>query len=124
PDPLYSVLAAREAKARQHHATPRTGRQRQALLVLLATRRSAVEAVTTAQRQLFSLAIAAPEPLRAKMRDRKLPEMTQIASRFRVQPTWDTETATTARMLRDLARRAQVLQAEADEHKKIGRAHV
>jgi len=123
-DPLDAVRAAREAMARPHHATPRTGRQRQALSVLLATRRSAVEAVTTAQRQLFSLAIAAPEPLRAKMRDRKLPEMTQIASRFRVQPTWDTETATTARMLRDLARRAQVLQAEADEHKKQIRAIV
>src|SRR5699024_12862746 len=50
-DPLDAVRAAREAMARPHHATPRTGRQRQALSVLLATRRSAVEAVTTAQRQ-------------------------------------------------------------------------
>ena len=86
--------------------------------MLLAARRSAVDAATTAQRQLFSLAIAAPERLRAKLRDRKLAEMVEVASRFRIHTSWDVETATTARVLRDLARRAQVLQVEADEHER------
>lgn len=117
-DALDAVRAAREAMARRHHGTPRTGRQRQALSVLLAARRSAVTAATAAQRQVFSLTIAAPEPVRAKLRDRKLAEMIAIAARFRVQPGWDLETATTARVLRELARRAQTLQAEADEYEK------
>src|SRR5690625_389378 len=123
-DPLDAVRAAREAMARPHQGTPRTGQERQALSVLLAARRSAVDAATVAQRQLFSLTIAAPERLRAKLRDRKLPEMVEIASRLRVHPAWDVETATTARVLRDLTRRAKALQAEADEHKKKIRAIV
>jgi hypothetical protein len=41
------------------------GHERQALSVLLTARRSAVNASTEAQLQLFSLVIAAPEPLRA-----------------------------------------------------------
>lgn len=123
-DPLDAVRAAREAMARPHHGTPRTGPQRQALSVLLATRRSAVDAASTAQRQLFSLVIAAPERLRAKLRNRKLPQMVEIAARLRTQPAWDTETATTAEVLRDLARRAKTLQAEAATHEKKLRAIV
>lgn len=123
-DSLDAVRAAREAMARPHHGTPRTGQERQALSVLLAARRSAVDAATTAQRQLFSLVIAAPERLRAKLRDRKLPEMVEITARFRIQSTWNVETATTARVLRDLARRAKTLQAEADAHEKKIRAIV
>lgn len=123
-DPLDAIRAAREAMARPHHGTPRTGQERQALSVLLTARRSAVTAATDAQRQLFSLTIAAPERLRAKLRDRKLPEMVEIAARFRLQTGWDVETTTTAQVLRDLARRAQALQAEADEHEKQIRAIV
>ncbi|MGO3504554.1 MAG: IS110 family transposase [Brachybacterium tyrofermentans] len=123
-DPLDAIRAAREAMARPHHGTPRTGQERQALSVLLTARRSAVTAATDAQRQLFSLTIAAPERLRAKLRDRKLPEMVEIAARFRIQTGWDVETTTTAQVLRDLARRAQALQAEADEHEKQIRAIV
>ncbi|SLN05152.1 Mobile element protein [Corynebacterium xerosis] len=123
-DPLDAIRAAREAMARPHHGTPRTGQERQALSVLLTARRSAVTAATDAQRQLFSLTIAAPERLRAKLRDRKLPEMVEIAARFRIQAGWDVETTTTAQVLRDLARRAQALQAEADEHEKQIRAIV
>ena len=123
-DPLDAIRAAREAMARPHHGTPRTGQERQALSVLLTARRSAVTAATDAQRQLFSLTIAAPERLRAKLRDRKLPEMVEIAARFRIQAGWDVETTTTAQVLRDLARRAQALQDEADEHEKQIRAIV
>ncbi|WP_193119627.1 IS110 family RNA-guided transposase, partial [Brachybacterium tyrofermentans] len=123
-DPLDAIRAAREAMARPHHGTPRTGQERQALSVLLTARRSAVTAATAAQRQLFSLTIAAPERLRAKLRDRKLPEMVEIAARFRIQTGWDVETTTTAQVLRDLARRAQALQDEADEHEKQIRAIV
>jgi transposase len=117
-DPLDAVRAAREALARPKLGTPRAGGDRQALSVLLAARRSAVEASTVAQRQLFSLVIAAPEHLREKLRGRKLPEMVRIASRLRVQPGWDTESATTAATLRTLARRVQALTLEAAELEK------
>ncbi len=50
---------------------------RKALSVLLAARRSAVDASTVAQRQLFWLVIAAPEHLRVRLRGRELPEMVE-----------------------------------------------
>jgi transposase len=66
PDPLDAIRAAREALSRAKLGTPRGGGDRQALSVLLATRRSAVNASADAQRQLFSLVIAAPEPIRER----------------------------------------------------------
>lgn len=123
-DALDAVRAAREAMARHHHGTPRTGQERQALSVLLAARGSAVTAATAALRQVFSLTIAAPEQLRAKLRDHKPAQMIEIAARFRIPSGWDVQTATTARVLRNLARRAQALQVEADEHEKQIRAIV
>ena len=117
-DALDAVRAAREALARPKLGTPRAGGDRQALSVLLAARRSAVDASTVAQRQLFSLVIAAPEHLRVRLRGRKLPEMVKIAARLRVQPGWETESATTAVTLRTLARRSLAMTAEAAELEK------
>jgi hypothetical protein len=47
--PLDAIRAAREAMARPRLGTPRTGGERQALSVLLAARRSAINASTEAQ---------------------------------------------------------------------------
>jgi transposase len=63
-DPLDAIRAAREAMARPRLGTPRSGGERQALSVLLTARRSAINASTEAQLQVFSLVIAAPEPIR------------------------------------------------------------
>lgn len=117
-DPLDAIRAAREALSRAKLGTPRSTGQRQALSVLLAARRSAVQAGGDAQRQLFSLIIAAPEELRARFRGHKLPAMVRRAARLRISPRWDLETATTARVLRDLARRALELRGEAARHEK------
>ncbi|WP_447925343.1 IS110 family RNA-guided transposase [Georgenia muralis] len=117
-DPLDAERAAREAMARTRLGTPRAGGDRQALSVLLAARRSAVEAATLAQRQLFSLVIAAPEALRARFRGKKIPAMVATAAALRLHPSWDTETTTTVTVLRSLARRARDLAAEAAEHEK------
>jgi transposase len=117
-DPLDAERAAREAMARTRLGTPRAGGDRQALSVLLAARRSAVEAATLAQRQLFSLVIAAPEPVRARFRGKKIPAMVATAAALRLHPSWDTETTTTVTVLRSLARRARDLAAEAAEHEK------
>jgi transposase len=123
-DPLDAIRAAREALARPRLGTPRSGADRQALSVLLAARRSAVQAATEAQLQLFSLVIAAPEPLRARFRGQKLPVMLATAARLRVQSRCDVETTTTVLALRSLARRFRALTLEAAEHEKAIRAIV
>jgi len=115
-DPLDAIRAAREALARPRLGAPRSGGDRQALSVLLAARRSAVDAGTVAQRQVFSLVIAAPEQIRARFRGQKLPGMIKTAAALRVHPSWDVETTTTVTTLRTLARRARALAEEAAEH--------
>lgn len=117
-DPLDAIRAAREALSRPRLGTPRSAGQRQALSVLLAARRSAADAGADAQRQLFSLVIAAPESLRQRFRGHKLPAMVRRAARLRISSRWDAETATTARVLRALARRALDLATEATRHEK------
>jgi transposase len=44
--------------------------------------------------------------------------MLRLAARLRISARWDAETATTARVLRDLARRALELRGEAARHEK------
>lgn len=117
-DPLDAIRAAREALSRSRLGTPRSAGDRQALSVLLAARRSAVDSSTDAQRQVFSLVIAAPEPIRVKFRGMKLPAMLRTAAKLRLHPSWGLETATTATVLRTLARRALDLTAEAAAHEK------
>jgi transposase len=115
-DPLDALRAAREALSRAHLAEPRCGGERGALAVLLAARRSAVGAAADAQRQLHALVTAAPERLRARFRGRSTAELLRIAARLRVDARWDLETRTTATVLRQLARRALDLDAEATTH--------
>lgn len=123
-DPLDAIRAAREALARPRLGTPRSGADRQALSVLLAARRSAVKAATDAQRQVFSLVIAAPEQIRARFRGQKLPAMLKTAAALRVHPSWDLETTTTVTVLRSLARRARALAEEAADHENALKAIV
>lgn len=117
-DPLDAIRAAREALARPRLGSPRQGADRQALSVLLAARRSAVQGATDAQRQLRSLIIAAPEPIRERFRGQKTPAMLATAAGMRIRADWDIETSTTVRVLRTLARRARALADEADEHER------
>ena len=118
-DPLDAIRAAREAMARSRLGTPRAGGERQALSVLLAARRSAIHASTDAQLQVFSLVIAAPEPIRSRFRGQKLAAMLNTAAHLRVHPTWDTETTSTVVALRALARRVHALLNEARAHQKV-----
>jgi len=104
--------------ARTRLGTPRSGGERQALSVLLAARGSAVRAATEAQQQVFSLVIAAPEPIRARFRGQKLPGMLATAARPARSPLLGCETTTTVLALRSLARRFRALNQEAAEHQK------
>jgi transposase len=117
-DPLDAIRAAREAMARPRLGTPRTGGERQALSVLLAARRSAINASTEAQLQVFSLVIAAPEPIRVRFRGQKLAAMLTTAANLRVHASWDVETTSTVVALRTLARRAHAMLKEARELQK------
>lgn len=117
-DPLDAIRAGREALAREHLAQPRAAGERAALGVRLAARRSAVEASTIAQRQLLALIVAAPEALRSRFRNLTTPATVAAAARLRTSTSWDLETTTTAQVLRELARRAQAMQAEAAVHEK------
>lgn len=123
-DALDAIRAAREALSRTKVGRPRHGGDRQALSVLLAARRSAVTACTKAQQQLFSLVIAAPEPIRARFRGQKLPGMLKTAIQLRVHASWDLETTATVTTLRSLARRVHALYQEAAEHEKAIKAIV
>ena len=117
-DPLDAVRAAREALSRTTLAEPRAGGDRAALSVLLAGRRSAVEAAAIAQRQLHALITAAPECLRTKFRGQNTKTMITTAARLRCHTSWDVETTTTATVLRALARRSQAMTAEAADHER------
>src|SRR4051812_16030331 len=117
-DPLDAIRAAREAMARPRLGTPRTGGERQALSVLLAARRSAINASTEAQQQVFSLVIAAPEPIRLRFRGQKLAAMLNTAASLRMHASWDIETTSTVVALRTLARRAHAMLREARELRK------
>jgi transposase len=86
--------------------------------VLLAARRSAINASTEAQLQVFSLVIAAPEPIRARFRGQKLAAMLNTAASLRLHPSWDVETTSTVVALRTLARRAHAMLKEARELQK------
>lgn len=122
-DPLDAERAAREAMTRSQLGAPRAlDGPRQAVSVLLAARRSAMDTLAVAQRQIFALVIAAPEPVRARFRGPDglqragLEVMTRIASRLRHRRDDDLVTTTTIAALRALAARAHAAQAEAETH--------
>jgi transposase len=115
-DPLDAVRAGREALAREHLAQPRASGERSALAVLMAARRSAVDASTVAQHQLHGLVVTAPETLRARFRGQSTPAMVATATRLRLNSAWDLETAAYFTVLRDLSRRINAMQTEAKDH--------
>jgi transposase len=115
-DPLDATRAAREALGRDQLAQPRAAGHRAALSVRLTARRSAVQATTDAQRQLHALVVAAPDPLRGRLRSLTTHQLVIACGRLRLRAHWDIETTTVAASLRALARRIQLLQAEIAEH--------
>jgi transposase len=117
-DPLDAVRAGREALTRTHLAQPRAAGERAALSVRLTARRSAVDAATTAQRQVVALIVAAPEQLRSRFRGLASTAVITKAARLRLSPGWDLETRVTAETLRALSQRCEAMRAEAADHEK------
>jgi transposase len=118
-DVIDAERAARDALARSTLAAPKTGPERAALQALLAARRSAVDAATTAQRQLRALVITAPEPVRARFRGHTTRTMIDIASRVRPGTAAEVEVFTVLSTMRALARRIRALETEAADHERV-----
>ena len=114
-DALDAVRAAREALGQDHLATPRRRGEREALRVLLTTRRCATTARVAAIGQLKALMVAAPEELRAELRGRSTANQIQHCAGLRRRPARPLEYQATVRALRATAQRIQLLQTEADQ---------
>jgi transposase len=114
-DALDAVRAAREALGQDRLATPRRRGEREALRVLLTTRRSATLARVAAIGQLKALIVGAPEELRAELRGRSTAKQIQHCASLRGRPARSLEHQATVRALRATAQRIQALQTEADQ---------
>jgi transposase len=115
-DALDAVHIARDALITEHPAIVRRRGDREALRVLLTTRRNAVTAWTQTVSQLKALIVAAPEELRAELRGRGTKAQITYCAALRVRPTRSLEHQMTARALRATARRCQLLRAEITAH--------
>ena len=124
-DQLDAIRAARTALGRQRvPLQPRRGEQREALRVLLVTRRGAVDARQVALNQLKALLVTAPDGLRAPLR--RLSRAQLLARCRALRPPRGQEIAAQATLmaLRACARRIPQLTAEAREHERQIRALV
>jgi transposase len=114
-DALDAVRAAREALGQDQLATPRRRGEREALRVLLTTRRCATLARVAAIGQLKALIVGAPEELRAELRGQPTSRQIACCASLRERPTRSLEHRATVRALRATAQRIQLLAAEADQ---------
>jgi transposase len=105
-DALDAVRAARQALGQG---------EREALRVLLSTRRCATLARVAAIGQLKALIVGAPEELRAELRGRRTNTQIHYCASLRERPTRSLEHRATVRALRATAERIQFLQTEADQ---------
>ncbi len=118
-DELDAVRAAREALAREHLAQPRRRGDREALRVLLITRRSAVRARTKAINHLKALVVTSREEIRHQLRRHDTrhhtDELINRCARLRTLPSQSVEHRATIMALRCTARRILLLEAEAND---------
>jgi len=113
-DTLDAIRAARTALSSEKLILPRAGQQREALRLLLLTRRSAVEVRRQAIVQLRSVIVTCPDNLREQLRGLPVTRLLARCSRLRRNGSHADELA--ARLvLRTLARRVHAATAEAAE---------
>jgi transposase len=114
-DELDALRAAREALGREHLAQPRCRGDREAVRVLLVTRRGAMRARTRAINHLKALVITAHEQLRHQLRGLDTDELVTGCARLRTSPSHSVEHHATVIAVRHTARRALALEAEAND---------
>ena len=113
-DALDAVRTARAALASETLALPRAGERREALRLLLAARRSAVDVRRQALGQLRAVIVTSPDPLRDELRRLPLGQLLDRCSRLRRTHSTADHLATRV-VLHSLARRVQAATAEAEE---------
>jgi len=111
-DALDAERAARALLAGRAGATPRLGRETQALRALLVTREGAVRARSAALNELRALVLTSPPELRERLQGRSRAALIEACARLRPGPA-DSERAACALALRALARRVRQLSSEA-----------
>lgn len=110
-DPIDAYAAAQTAMAESHHPVPKTGDGNiEAIRYLFTVRRSAVKARTTAQVQMKSLLVTAPELLRERFRSAT--DMALIRDAAKLKTADYPEYVSAVIALRVLARRHQYLTQE------------
>jgi transposase len=114
-DDLDAARAAREALGREHLAQPRRRGDREAVRVLLATRQGAVQSRTPAICHLKALVVNASESLRHQLRKLDTDQLLARCARLGTGPSQSVEHRATITGLRCTARRALVLEAEAND---------
>lgn len=114
-DELDAIRAAREALQREHLAQPRARGDREAVRVLLITRRGAIRARTKAINHLKALVVTAREELRHQLRNTSTDELVYRCARLRTLPSHTAEHRATVLALRHTARRILALEAEAND---------
>jgi transposase len=111
-DALDAARAAREALERDHLAQPRGRGDREAVRVLLSTRRGAVRARTQAINQLKALVVSAGEPLRRQLRTLSTDALVERCARLQPRTSHAAEHRATVIALRHTARRIRALTTE------------
>jgi transposase len=114
-DELDAIRAAREALTRDHLAQPRRRGDREAIRVLLVTRRGAMHARTRAINHLKALIVTSREELRHQLRRQDTDELITRCARLRTLPKHTPEHRATIIALRHTARRVLALEAEAND---------
>ena len=117
-DPADAVRAARAVLAGERLRIPRQDGAREALRVLVLTRRGAQKARTNAIRQLKALVVTAPDALRERLRTLGLQALLRQCERLRPTAYKDALTTTTAQVMRALAQRALWAAAEIAAHER------
>jgi transposase len=110
-----AVRAARETLGHQHQTLPRRRGDREALRVLLTTRRHATSGRVAAINQLKALIVGAPEELRAELRGVATKGQIDRCVGLRDRPARPLEHRMTVCALRTTAGRIRALQAEIDQ---------
>ena len=114
-DAIDAVRAARETLGHQHQTLPRRRGDREALRVLLTTRRHAASGRVAAINQLKALIVGAPEELRAELRGVATKGQIDRCVGLRDRPARPLEHRMTVCALRTTAGRIRALQGEIDQ---------
>jgi hypothetical protein len=114
-DALDAVRAGREALSRKHLAQPRQRGDREALRVLLLTRRKTIRARTREINQLKALVVCSREELRHQLRNLSTPKLVDRCATMRTSARQPAEPRATVIALRMTARRILSLTSEAEE---------